>query len=227
MSETEPRVAASRSGVGRRELMQWLIASAGGALFVPGLTLGHPMWKHLTDLDTLAIADAKAAASDWKPEFLDAHENETLIALAERIVPGSTKAHVNRFIDSVLGIDTPENQKKFLAALGAFDAESRSRFGRPFQTISEDQQNQILTTASNEKHGNAPANESWSWFSVPSKTPAEPIRITFRDHFENLKGHISGAYYSSEIGMRELGWKGQVFFESYPACEHPDGHRLS
>jgi gluconate 2-dehydrogenase subunit 3-like protein len=216
----------SRRGIGRRELVQWLMAS-GGVLFVPGLALGHPMSKHLADLTTLAMADAKAAAADWRPEFLDAHQNASVIALAERIVPGSTKAQVNRFIDLVLSVETQENQRKFLASLGAFEAESRGRFGHPFQQLSDDQQNQILTVAATEKPGNAPVNESWSWFSVPSKTASEPIRITFRDHFENLKGHISGGYYSSEIGMRELGWKGQLFYESFPACEHLDGHRLS
>src|SRR6266567_345778 len=44
------------------------------------------------------------------------------------------------------------------------------------------------------------------------------------DHFENLKGWISGAYYSTEAGMRELGWNGEYVFESFPGCEHPDGH---
>ena len=45
-----------------------------------------------------------------------------------------------------------------------------------------------------------------------------------RDHFENLKGWVSGAFYSSEFGMKELGWTGQVMRESYPGCEHTDGH---
>jgi hypothetical protein len=35
---------------------------------------------------------------------------------------------------------------------------------------------------------------------------------------------VSGAYYSSEIGMQELGWTGQMFFDKLPGCDHPDGH---
>jgi len=38
--------------------------------------------------------------------------------------------------------------------------------------------------------------------------------------FENLKGWISGAYYSSEMGMRELGWTEDRVFGSFPGCEH-------
>ncbi len=39
-----------------------------------------------------------------------------------------------------------------------------------------------------------------------------------------LKSWIAGAHYSSEPGMRELGFTGNVFFQSFPACEHTEGH---
>lgn len=212
-------------GMGRREAVQRLLAGAGGAFVVPGLAAGHPMHKHLADAATVQAADAQAGAADWAPEFLEAQQNETLIVLAERIIPCSSKAQVNRFIDLLLTVDTQENQKKFLASMGAIEGESRNRFGHPFQALAEDQQNKILDVASTEKPGNPVADENYSWFAVPSNGPGKPIRVTLRDHFDNLKGWISGAYYSSEVGMRELGWTGQVMFESFPGCEHPDGHR--
>jgi Gluconate 2-dehydrogenase subunit 3 len=213
----------SPRGIGRREAVQRLFAGAGGALMVPGLAAAHPVHKHLADPATLATADAKTAATDWAPQYLDAHQNETLIALSERIVPGSTRAQVNRFIDLLLTADSQENQKKFLASLGAFDGDSVSRYGHPFAALTADQQNKILEAASTEKPGNG-KNEDAMWFALPAAASSEPVRITMRDHFENLKGWISGAYYSSEIGMREMGWTGDYFFESYPGCEHPDGH---
>ena len=215
----------SPRGMGRREAVQRLLAGAGGSLVVPGLAAGHPMQKHLADAAIVQAADAKASVADWAPEFLDAQQNETLIALAERIIPGSSQAQVNRFIDLLLTVDTQENQKKFLASMGAFEGEARNRFGHPFQALAEDQQNKILDVASTEKPGNPNADENYSWFAIPTNGPKELIRITLRDHFDNLKGWISGAYYSSEVGMRELGWTGQVMFESFPGCEHPDGHR--
>jgi hypothetical protein len=46
-----------------------------------------------------------------------------------------------------------------------------------------------------------------------------------RTHFENLKEWIVGGYYSSEIGMRELGWTGNVVHPAFPGCTHPDGHQ--
>lgn len=213
----------SRRGIGRREAVQRLLAGAGGTLMVPGLAAAHPVHKHLADAATIAVADAKAAAADWAPEFLDAHQNETLVALSERIIPGSTKAQVNRFIDLLLTVDSQDNQKKFLASLGAFEGDSMARFGHPFVALAEDQQNKILDAASTEKSGHG-GNENAMWFALPASSSSEPARSTMRDHFENMKGWISGAYYSSEIGMREMGWTGDNFYESYPGCEHPDGH---
>ena len=175
----------------------------------------------------MTAAEAITVALDWAPEFLDVHQNESLIALAERMIPGSTQAQVNRFIDLLLTVDTQESKEHFLASLGAFEAESRSRFGHSFLVLTEDQQTQILTVASMEEPGNTPASENWLWFSVPSRASSEPIQITLRDHFQNLKTWITRAYYSSEVGMRELGWTGQYFYESFPGCEHPDGHTLS
>ena len=39
-----------------------------------------------------------------------------------------------------------------------------------------------------------------------------------------LKSWVAGAHYSSEAGMKELGFTGSVFFQTFPACTHPDGH---
>ena len=171
----------------------------------------------------LEAADAQAAAEDWSPSFLDAHQSETLIVMAERIVPGSGKAQVNRFIDLLLSVDTQEHQKRFLASLSAFEAEALNRYGHPFKDLAEEQQNQILTVVSTETSGRVKGEEESS-FEESSEEPSQPGRVALRDDFENLKGWISGAYYSSEIGMRELGWDGNYFYESFPGCQHPEGH---
>jgi hypothetical protein len=193
---------------------------------VPGLILSHIVPKYSTELAPVAVA-GNVDPVEWTPEFLDIHQNESLVALAERMIPGSTQAHVNRFIDLLLTVDTQENKAQFLASLGAFEAESRSRFGHPFPSLTEDQQTQILTAASLMEPGKPPVNENWFWFSVPSRASLEPLQISLRDHFENLKGWITRAYYSSEVGLREIGWTGEYFFEKFPGCEHPDGHSRS
>jgi hypothetical protein len=130
---------------------------------------------------------------------------------------------VNRFVDLLISVDTQENQKKFLASLGAFDHEGITRYSQPFKDLTEDQQIGMLTAASTAKAGGRPDDASGPGSGAASKQGEEPT-LTMRDHFENVKGWVSGAFYSSEVGMRELGWTGQVVWESFPGCEHPEGH---
>jgi hypothetical protein len=215
--------SAEASGISRRQVMQRMLGTAGAGLALPGLAAGHPVHSHLMSDSTMSAAEAAAADEAWEPVFLDPHQNETLIVLAERIVPNSTTAQVNRFVDLLISVDTQENQKKFLASLGAFDHEGITRYSQPFKDLTEDQQIGMLTAASTAKAGGRSDDASGPGSGAASKQGEEPT-LTMRDHFENVKGWVSGAFYSSEVGMRELGWTGQVVWESFPGCEHPEGH---
>ena len=210
--------------VSRRQVMQRLLGTAGAGLVLPGLAAEHPIHQHLMNEDTMLAADRKAAERDWQPVFFDSHQNETVIALAEQILPNSTRAQVNRFIDTLISVDTQENQKKFLATLGAFEHEGITRFHHAFKDLTEAQQNVILTAASTaEPFEPGQGRRRRRSPTVPKPGSEEPT-LTLRDHFENIKGWVSGAFYSSEFGMKELGWTGQVAWESLPGCPHPDGH---
>jgi hypothetical protein len=212
-------------GLSRRQVMQRLLGTAGTGLVLPGLAAAHPIRRHLMNEDTMVAADRKAAEPDWQPVFFDPHQNETVMALAEQILPNSTRrAQVNRFIDTLISVDTQENQKKFLAALGAFDHEGITRYDRPFADLTEAQQNAILTAASTaDPSAPGQGGRRRRRPMVPKPGSEEPA-LTLRDHFENIKGWVSGAFYSSEFGMKELGWTGQVAWENLPGCQHPDGH---
>jgi gluconate 2-dehydrogenase subunit 3-like protein len=204
-------VSATPGTMARRDVIRALVGGVGAGMTLPAVAESHPMHRHLTDAAVLSEADAAAAAGDWKPAFLDAHQSATLVSLAEHVVPGSTAAGVTPFVDRLLSVDTPENQGRFLNALGALEGESIERFGHPWKALSPAQQVELLTAASTAAPG--------------AKDASGATRATLRDHFDHLKGWISGAYFSSEIGMRELGWTGNVFHASFPGCPHPDGHR--
>jgi len=212
--------APEPSGIGRRQVLQGLLAGVGAA--IPGATRAHPLSAPGPDAAAVQSAAEKAKAADWKPEFLDAHQLATLQALCERIVSGSLAARSDRFIDALLAVDTRENKQRFLSALGVMDADARQRFGKPFKALTEAQQNEILSAAA----GGKPGREDWIWTPgtiVRQPEPAPP-KTTTRDHFDNLKQWIAGAYYSSEAGMKELGSTGQMFFASFPDCDHEGGH---
>ena len=205
--------AAARGQLTRREMVRRLLAGVGGGAAWPLVAASHPIAEHLRNDAILAEAE-KLGTTDWKPVFLSGQQNETLVALAESIVPGSAKAQVNRFVDLLLSVEKPENQHKFVESLRTFDTEAQKRFGKGFPSLDDNQKNLLLTEASA-----TPVNSD----SQDSRTAGKQSAL--HDHFENLKGWVSGAYYSSEAGMRELGWTGDYVFETFPGCEHPNQHR--
>ena len=209
----------------RREMIQVLLGAAGATVTIPGLAQEHPLQSHLHDHARIEQADAKAAAADWKPEFFAPHQFKTLESLAERIIPGASRAKTAEFIDQLLAVDTEWHRREMLTALGAFEGRALERTRRPWIALTAAEQDEILTEASAMKSG-VPIEQPWAPGrpAEVARTPPEEIRLTLRDHFELLKGWTAGAYYSSEIGMRELGWTGNLFHNSFPGCQHPGGH---
>jgi hypothetical protein len=206
------RVVTAASGwLTRREMVRRLLVGAGAGTAWPLVAASHPFFGHLTNNMAFDTAETLGAA-DWKPLFLSAQQDETLIAFAEAIVPGSKTAQVNQFIDLLLSVDTDQHKKNFGESLGAFETESQKRFGKGYSSLDAGQQNGLLTNAAARPVKNDSAGG------------AENEDSGLHKHFENLKGWISGAYYSSEAGMRELGWTGDYAFASFPGCEHPEGH---
>ena len=84
----------------------------------------------------------------------------------------------------------------------AFEADALWRFSRPHKDVTESKQNKILGAASRAEQGKIEEGVSQ--------------RASMREHFENIKRWVGDAYYSSEAGMKELGWTNQVFFKSFP-----------
>jgi hypothetical protein len=203
---------AAGGQLARREMVRRLVTGAVAGAAWPLVAASHPIHELLRNDAVLDEAE-KLGAADWKPLFLNTQQNESLIAIAESIVPGSTKAQVNRFIDLLLSVDTDSHKKEFVAALAGFEAEAQKRFAKNFPALDDGQRRQLLTDASG-----TPAKEN-------SDVGAGEKHAGLHEHFENLKGWVSGAYYSSEMGMKELGWTGDYVFASFPGCEHPEGHQ--
>ena len=191
------------AGVSRRAAMQTLVAAVSAGFALPSASYAqHPIHAHLSHPETVALTQQRAAAAATAPEFLDAHQARTLEAIAEVIVPGSTAARVGPFLDQLLAVESPANQRDFFGALGAFDMAAISKHGKVWTAITPQEQDALMREASIAESASA-----------------------MRNHFENLKTWIAGAYYSSEHGMRELGWTGNVFFPELPGCTHPGGHQ--
>jgi hypothetical protein len=205
----------------RRELVQQLLVGGGAFAVWPTISGAHPIRAHLENSWILDEADEKLGGAEWKPIFLNAGQNEELIALSEAIVPGAKKAEANRFIDLLLSVDSATNQKTFVDSLAAMGNESQKEFGKIFSKLDATQQFAVLRTASEPVAG-ATASADWDDDDDDPKSKSAALAHLF-DHFQNLKSWIAGAYYSSEIGMRELGWTENRVFATFPGCEHELG----
>lgn len=173
----------------RRDLFKATTAAA--ALAAPGATLAQA-----------PPAETAPPAAAWKPALLGAHENETVIALADLIIPatdtpGAKAANVNRVIDLYLKDGDPQRREAFFDGLHWMDAQSIARYAKPFVRATADQQAELLTAMMN--------------------TPGPG-----QDFFRLAKSLIVDIYYKTPIGYRELNKDGRV--PAKPGCSHPGKH---
>lgn len=169
------------------------LAPAGG-LAVSSTLLGGQEHHHVTGAEP-----DSGQNQNWKPQFFNAGQNDILVAMGERIVPGSTAAGCNRVIDLMMTIESDKNRHDLTQALADFNAEARKRHQKPFAALTPEQQDALLSDAS-AKNGRS------------------------KDEFQIVKDWVGDAYWTSEPGLRYLGWTGQVAWGSFPNCGNPQPH---
>jgi hypothetical protein len=159
----------------------------------------HPIHKHFLNAALLDSADANLSTANSNPQFLSVQQFAELDILSEAIVPGSRNARAAAFIDLLLRADTEHVQQEFLASLSAFEAASQSNYRAEITALTPPQMHELLVAASR-------------------------VDSSDHKHFTYLREWIAGAYYSSEIGMRELGWTPDRVFSAFPSCSHTESH---
>lgn len=146
-------------------------------------------------------ASKDLARPDWKPAFLDDHQNRTLIALSDIIIPdtdtpGAKAALVNRFIDLLLAAESPQVRRQFLESLAWLDGEAFARYRNAFLHLPADQQTELVA--------------SFAWPQTLATWAPDDARggdVGYQ-HFLRLKDWISKSYFNSEPGLRALGYDG-------------------
>jgi hypothetical protein len=191
-----------------------LVGVASSSL-VPNNTVGRPSGAKEFPPDQ--DASKELSSSDWKPVFLDEHQNQTLIVLSDLILPatdtpGAKQALVNRFIDLLLAAETSETQRSFLNSLAYLDGLSIQQHRNGFVHLPRERQIELLNLI-------AYPHALGTWGEKAKEFEGFA-------HFSRLKSWITRAYYSSEIGMRELGWDGSFRHGDLRGCPHaPEVHR--
>ena len=218
--------SAPDAGLSRRAALQTLAAGLGASIAVPGVAGAndHPVHKHVAHVAEQAKKPGAAAkpTAAYKPTTFDAHQFATVVVLSELIVPGAKASGTPEFLDKLLTVESAETRRRFISALGAFEGAALKAKQSPFKDLTAADQVALLTEASTGQ----PSRQPVYWkkgdpIPVPEQPPGP---MTLRDHFDHIKGWVSGIYFASEPGLKELGYTGNVFHEKYPDCEHEGKH---
>jgi Gluconate 2-dehydrogenase subunit 3 len=178
--------------IGRRTVLQSLATGVGAAVFATRVPAEH---AHHVAAAAASAADPGMATAAASPLFLNPHEFDTLALLSEQIVPGSRAAAVPEFLDRLLAVESTETQKRFAQAHGSFERAAREAHGIPWKALTAEQATALLTTIS-----------------------ALPASDSRRQAFDGLKSAIAETYFSTEVGMKELGWNGGIAFAPPGVC---------
>lgn len=193
---------------GRRNALKTLAMGVGGLTALP--ILGQAKAVAAATPPMHVPGTDPQSAENWEPQFFDAHQDATLIALTELIIPatdtpGAKAALVNRYVDLRYNEETPEHQEEIIRALSWFDGRSLSVHNQPFVSLTETQQKALLEPLAE------PAN-------------SKPEDEAGLKAFALIKSLTIFGYYTSQIGLdEELKYEGDRLNASFPgACTHPE-----
>lgn len=215
----EGQSRSSASSLNRRELIRAALFASVAPLLGPTFSVAQAVSSGLTAAARGEDGSTLLSDPNWKPAFLNEHQNATLITLSDVIIPatdtpGAKEALVNRYLDLILSVQPAGFQQRFTGALAFIDAESQKQFKNDFVHLTPKDQGWLLNQW-------AFARENSRWTENPDQhdRPGDPGQ----QHFQLLKTLIATGYYESEIGQKELGWDGEMTHGPYLGCEHASG----
>jgi hypothetical protein len=153
------------------------------------------------------VDDALRAAANgtaYAPKFFTAAEYRTVRILVDMIIPkdersgSATDAGVPEFMDFTM-TDRPRSQDWMRKGLAWIDAQSNSRFGKSFADATQSQREAILNDI--------------AW---PARAPAAMADgVSFFNRFRDL---TATGFWSSEMGVTDLKYMGNVFAPNWNGC---------
>ena len=142
-------------------------------------------------------------ASPAPPRTLNPHQDATVTALAEWIIPqtdtpGAKAVRVNEFIDLILTEWMDDHERSlFLAGLGDVDKRSQAQFGRNFVDCAEGQQKQMLI-AFDEEQTTLRQAEIHAWHRRRQMGVAAE-----ESFFRTMKQLTLVGYFTAEVGAKQ------------------------
>ncbi len=191
-----------RKLISRRDILRTatLGIPAGSALRLISLEGAEHAHRIITE------ENAKAPPGGYTPKFFKPAQYKTLQALCQAIIPpddrsgGALEARAPEFID-LLTSENEDYQRRLGGGLMWLDATCLKRYDKVYLRCSRSEQQEILDLIA--YRANADKDTSL--------TPG----VSF---FSFLRDLTVDGYFTSEIGIRYLGYIGNTFLNEFPGC---------
>jgi gluconate 2-dehydrogenase gamma chain len=152
------------------------------------------------------VIEAEKESGPYVPKHFDAHGFKTLQALCDTIIPpdadsgGAVEAGAPEFID-LLTSENAEYQATFGDFFRWLDDACSKRYGKPWIDCAKAQQTEILDVVAYRKNAEQDASLEKQVFG-----------------FSFLRNFVADGFFTSKIGIRYLGYKGNTYLTAFPGC---------
>ena len=186
----------------RRDLLKSLSVTALAGSAFRGVSLQAARQIHCM----VSAQKSASASGGYTPKFFSAHHYQTLRALCQAIIPpgpeggGAIEAGAPEFID-LLTSENPEFQVQLGGGMMWLDSACTDRYGQTYLGCAAMQQEEILNLIAFRKNS--------------EKDPKLGPGIEF---FSLLRKSTSDGFFTSEIGIKYLGYIGNTFLKEFPGC---------
>ncbi len=188
------------NNVSRRAALKTIAMGASATSVLSVIPLEAARHAH----SILALERASQGGAAYQPKFFKGHRWQTLRKLSEMIIPpdeksgGALEAKAPEFIDLL----TSEN-KDFQTRLGGgllwLDAYCKKHYDREFVSLSAAQQKEVLDLIAYRKNSTPETSQGISFFTFLRRLTAD-------------------GFYTSKIGIEDVGYVGNVALAEFPGC---------
>jgi len=192
----------ANESISRRDILRTLAVGAVGGSVLQVIPAEAAEYIH----QMVHKEKAAAPAGKYTPKYFFAAQYATLIALCDAIIPrdeksgGAVEAGAPEFID-LLTSENPEYQLKLGGGLFWLDGFCTDRYGNVFLECKPEQKKEVLDLIAFRKNAKKDSTLSQG--------------VAF---FAFLRSLTCDGYYTSKIGIADLGYIGNTALSEFPGC---------
>ncbi len=192
----------SMKSISRRDILKSLTLGAVASSVLRVIPAQAAEYAH----NMVAAEKAATAEGTYAPKFFSPKDFKTLQVLCQTIIPadadsgGAMEAGAPEFID-LLTSENPKYQLQLGGGLMWLDAACMDRYDKPYLDCTSEQQKEILDAIAYSKNA--------------EKDPGLSPGVEF---FAFLRGMTADGFFTSQIGIKYLGYVGNTYLLSFNGC---------